>query len=215
MFRDRKDAGKQLARALEKYRGTDTLVLAVPRGGVEIGYEVASALELDLSVIVTRKLPFPDQPEAGFGAVAEDGSSYVHEEAMRWMEPSDVKRVTEQQKEEIARRVQLYRGGEALPSVSGRHVILVDDGIAMGSTVNASILLLKKGGAEKITVASPVAGPEVAERLEKAADEVVVLERPAAFRAVAQVYENWYDVPDREVLDILDRWKKRGDSVNG
>lgn len=210
MFKNRKDAGQQLAGALEKYRGTGALVLAVPRGGVEVGYEVASALELDLSVVVTRKLPFPDQPEAGFGAVAEDGSSYVHEEAMRWMEPSDVERVTEQQKEEIARRVQLYRGGEPLPSVSGRHVILVDDGIAMGSTVNASILLLKEGSAKKITVASPVAGPEIARRLEKAADEVVVLEKPPAFRAVAQVYENWYDVPDHEVLEILDRWKKRG-----
>ncbi|MBD3296008.1 MAG: phosphoribosyltransferase [Candidatus Omnitrophica bacterium] len=213
MFRNRKDAGQQLAGALENYRGTGALVLAVPRGGVEIGYEVASALGLDLSVIITRKLPFPEQPEAGFGALAEDGSSYVNEEAVRWMETSAVKRVTEQQKEEIARRIQLYRGGQPLPSVSGRHVILVDDGIAMGSTVNASILLLKNRNAKKITVASPVAGPEIAGNLEKAADEVVVLEKPPAFRAVAQVYENWYDVPDHEVLEILDKWKKRGSST--
>ncbi|MBD3427104.1 MAG: phosphoribosyltransferase [Candidatus Omnitrophica bacterium] len=208
MFRDRKHAGEKLAAALEKYSATEALVLAIPRGGVEVGYEVAKRLDLEFSVLVTRKLPFPDQPEAGFGAVAEDGSVYVYEEALKWLDADTVEEVTQYQRKEVNRRVELFRGGLPLPRISSRHVILVDDGIAMGSTVNASIMLLKNKKAGWITVAAPVTGPETAKRMERIADEVVVLDKPASFRAVAEAYQNWYDVSDGEVMEILDKWNK-------
>jgi putative phosphoribosyl transferase len=211
MFEDRKDAGKKLAAALAEYEGQDVLVLAIPRGGVEVGYEVARGLDADFSLLVSRKLPYPDNPEAGFGAVAEDGSTFIHEDAARWIPEQTVKLIIEEQKQELARRVQVLRGGEDLPRIRGRTVILVDDGIAMGSTMRASIELCRNEEAGKIVVATPVAGERVARQLVALVDELIILERPAFFRAVAQVYRNWYDVSDREVLQIIQRWREEGE----
>lgn len=203
MFRDRTDAGEQLARELEKYRERDALVLAIPRGGVEVGVRVADRLNAEFSIIITRKLPFPDNPEAGFGAIAEDGSTYMIAGAERWVPGEMIEMVKKEQIREVERRKQTLRGGRELPEISKRTVILVDDGIAMGSTMTASIRCCRNLGAEKIVAAAPVAGPETASRLEGEADEVVVVETPEFFRAVAQSYRNWYDVPDREVIEIL------------
>lgn len=205
IFRDRKDAGEKLARELEKYRDKDVLVLAIPRGGVEVGCEVAEHLHAPFSLLVTRKLPFPDNPEAGFGAIAEDGSVFVLRDAALWLPREQIDRIVKDQSEEILRRIQVLREGRPLPDMTGRTVILVDDGLAMGSTMRASIMLCKKRGAGKIVVAVPVAGREVAEDISKMADELVVLEIPVHFMAVAQVYVNWYDVSDVEVLEILEK----------
>jgi predicted phosphoribosyltransferase len=207
-FRDRQEAGARLARALEEYRDQDTLVLAIPRGGVEVGYEVAKSLNCDFSIVITRKLPFPDNPEAGFGAIAEDGSRTIFQDAARSLPPPVVERIVEQQKGEIERRVRVLRGGGPLPEIAGRTVILVDDGIAMGSTMRASIQLCKNQDAGSIIVAVPVASQRVAREIETMVDRVVVLAQPAFFRAVAQVYEVWYDVPDAEVLAIMEKWRK-------
>jgi putative phosphoribosyl transferase len=209
-FQDRAEAGRQLARALEHYRDRDVLVLAIPRGGVEIGYQVARHLKAELSIIITRKLPYPDNPEAGFGAVAEDGSLYLDREAAGWLSKDTVRTIIREQEEEIHRRITALRGDRPLPPIAGRTVILADDGIAMGSTMMASISLCRHRKAGRIVVASPVSGPSTARMFEELADEAVILITPQLFRAVAEVYENWYDVSDQEVIAILKNWHETG-----
>jgi len=203
MFKNRKDAGEKLAKALEKYRTENPIILAIPRGGVEVGLQVAAKLNADFSLIIARKLPFPDNPEAGFGAIAEDGSTFILENAHYWLSGENIEQIKQEQIDEIERRIKALRGGNPLPELAGRTVILIDDGIAMGSTMRAAIELCKNRKAGKIVVAVPVAGREVAEELQEKVDELVVLEIPAYFRAVAQAYEKWYDVSDEEVLDLL------------
>ncbi len=211
MFKDRRDAGQQLARKLEPYRVEDPVVLAVPRGGVEGGYRVAKYLDADFSLLIARKLPYPDQPEAGFGAVAENGSAVIVEGARRWVSEETIKETIQEQRQEIVRRAAVLREGEPLPDLEGRTVILVDDGIAMGSTMRAATKCCRHEKAGKVVVAVPVASREVAEQLggerDAPVDEIVVLEQPRFFRAVAQVYERWYDVPDSEVVVIMKRWR--------
>lgn len=207
MFEDRKDAGEKLAKALTKYKDKDALILSIPRGGVEVGYQVAKCLNADFSLIVTRKLPFPDNPEAGFGAIAEDGSTFIYENYMYYLSEETIDKIIREQKQEIKRRIDVLRKGRPLPEIRNKTVILIDDGIAMGSTMNASIKLCKNKKAKKIVVAAPVSGREVAEKLGKTVDEIVILEKPRFFQAVAQVYRNWYDVPDLEVIEILEKWK--------
>ena len=202
MFKDRKDAGQKLAAALQPYREQDVLVLAIPRGGVELGYEVAKAFQCDFSLIICRKLPYPFNPESGFGAIAEDGSVYINKFAAASVSEDEIEQITLQQSREIKRRIQTLRGGRALPSLKGRTVILVDDGIAMGSTMHTAVALCRKYDARKIIVAVPVAGAQAIEKFSQMADEVIVLESPANFYAVAQVYENWCDVSDEEVLEL-------------
>jgi predicted phosphoribosyltransferase len=212
MFKDRGDAGRRLAEELEAYKDQDVVVLAIPRGGVEVGYQVARFLDADFSLLIARKLPYPDQPEAGFGAVAEDGSTVILRDAARWVSDETIETVVEEQRQEIERRIAVLRHGESLPDLDDRTVILVDDGIAMGSTMRAAIKCCRHYGAGKVVVAVPVAGREVTERIggerDGLADEVVVLEQPRFFRAVAQVYERWYDVPDSEVTAIVERWRE-------
>jgi predicted phosphoribosyltransferase len=203
MFKNRKDAGEKLASVLEKYREEAPLILAIPRGGVEVGLQIAKRLNAEFSLVIARKLPFPDSPEAGFGAIAEDGSTFIFENAQYWLAGETIERIKQQQITEIDRRIKALRGGNPLPEVAGRTVILVDDGIAMGSTMRAAVELCKKRKARKIVIAVPVAGKEVVEELKKRVDELVVLEIPPFFRAVADAYEKWYDVSDEEVLDLL------------
>ena len=203
MFKDRKDAGQKLAAALPEYKDKGALVLAIPRGGVEPGYEVAKALHADFSLLICRKLPFPFNSESGFGAMAEDGSVYINETAAASVTDEEIEQIRHKQAEEIKRRIETLRGGRPLPLLRGRSVILVDDGIAMGSTMHVAVELCRKGGAGEIIVAVPVAGYSAIEKFSRMADEVVVLESPVPFYAVAQVYENWCDVSDEEVLEIL------------
>ncbi len=210
MFKSRKDAGQKLARALIDYKGQNVLVLSIPRGGVPVGYEIAMTLNADFSLLIVRKLPFPDNPEAGFGAIAENGSIVMLNVASRWLSDETIEQIIEEQKEEIRRRIQILRGGQSLPVIKNRTVILVDDGIAMGSTMRAGIKACKKQKAGKIAVAAPVAAPEIARKIKHldSTDETVILRKPRFFRAVAQVYEHWYDVPDHEVLDIMKEWQQ-------
>lgn len=208
MFQNRQDAGRQLARYLEQYKDTDALVLAIPRGGVEVGYYVAEALNLELGVVVSRKLPYPDNPEAGFGAIAEDGSLYLSHEARKYLPPEIIDRIVSQQQDEVRRRIATCRGGEPLPEIAGRTVILVDDGIAMGSTLKAAIMLCRNKKASEVIVAAPVAGEDSAQGIASLADELIVIEIPAYYQAVAQVYEDWYDVPDEEVMEFLEKHRE-------
>ena len=203
MFRDRSDAGERLGAALIRHKGTRSLVLGIPRGGVAIAYEVARAIASTFSILVVRKLPFPDNPEAGFGAVAEDGALYLIPGAGEEIPQSLVDLTIRQQQVEVIRRVKTLRGGQPLPDLRSRPVILVDDGIAMGSTMQAAVMCCRHLGASRVTVASPVASPSARAELSASADELVVLFTPSFFRAVAEFYEQWYDVPDGEVADIM------------
>jgi putative phosphoribosyl transferase len=207
MFNDRADAGTKLAKAMESYRDRNALVLGIPRGGVETAYYVARHLNAELSVIVSRKLPFPDNAEAGFGAIAEDGSVFLIDRFKEYLPSRVVHRIIEEQTQEIQRRVKAFRQSRPLPPIAGRTVIIVDDGIAMGSTMRASVMLCRNQGAAQVIVAAPVAAPDTVEMFREVADDVVVLETPEFFQAVAEVYLNWYDVSDEEVLEILFRWE--------
>ncbi len=210
VFRDRKDAGLRLADALQPYQQGNPLVLAIPRGGVEIGFHVATRLHAPLSILIVRKLPLPDNPEAGFGAVAEDGSTFFIEPLAAALDPTVVEEIIDQQKREIRRRIEVLRNGAPLPGLENRTVMIVDDGIAMGSTIRAGIAMCRNQRAGRIIVGSPVASPSTADDLARIADAVVVLETPLFFRAVAQVYENWYDVSDEEVIRIMAEYERLG-----
>ncbi len=203
MFKGRKEAGQKLALALAGFKNEKPVIIAIPRGGVEVGLYVSQLLEAPLSIMVVRKLPFPNNPESGFGAVAEDGTVFINEIASRALSSNTIEKIIKDQKEEIERRIKIIRKGKPLPELKGKTVILVDDGIAMGSTMRTAIMLCRNKGAKKIVVASPVAGPEIAAELSEIADDIVILEKPIFFQAVAQVYENWYDVGDKEVIDIM------------
>lgn len=208
MFKDRKDAGQKLARALMAYQKDNPVVLAIPRGGVEVGYQVAASLKAPFSIIVVRKLPFPDNPESGFGAIAEDGSSFFIDQFSRLMDSQIIEAIINEQKQEIQRRIRTLRQGCGLLDVQDRLVILVDDGIAMGSTMQAAVKCCRNKKAKRIIIAVPVAGPSTVKRFKAIVDDIVALEQPPFFRAVAEVYQNWYDVGDDEVISILQKYQK-------
>lgn len=206
MYANRYEAGQRLADDLAGYASADVYVLAIPRGGVQVAYEVANRLDAPLELLVVRKLPLPENPESGFGAIAEDGSTYVVPYADQAVPQALQQRIMREQQDEVARRVQVLRGGRPFPDIRERTVILVDDGLAMGSTMRAAIRCCRNRAAGSVVVAVPVAGTRVRRDLARIADAVHVGEEPPFFRAVAQVYEHWYDVSDEEVLAIMDRW---------
>ena len=159
--------------------------------------------------MISRKLPYPGNPEFGFGAIAEDGSMFIVDEYEAMLPKTIVDKIIAEQKSEITRRILALRKGEGLPEIAGRTVILVDDGIAMGSTLRAAIFLCKNKKAQKVIAASPVSGEQMEKELADIVDEVVILEKPPFFRAVAQSYQNWHDVPDQEVVEVIKKWKMR------
>jgi predicted phosphoribosyltransferase len=211
MFHNRKDAGIQLANALKEYQNQDVTVLAIPKGGVEVGYYVADQLNAAFDLVIVRKLPLPDNPEAGFGAMAEDGSMFIFDKASFWLDEQMIQRVKEEQMQEVKRRVYLFRQNRPMTDISGKTVILVDDGLAMGSTMRAAIKLCRHQGAQNIIVAVPVTGKDTMMQIDELVDRVIVLETPSLFRAVAQVYQDWYDASDEEVLTLL---KKHHAKIN-
>ena len=208
MFEDRKDAGERLGRALEKYRNMGVLVLGIPRGGVETAYYVAKHLNAELSVVITRKLGYPSNPETAFGAVAEDGSVYISDAAALNLSKDEMSEVLRQQKEEIKRRIKKLRRGNPLPEIKDRMVIIADDGIATGATLFATIELCKKRIPAKIIVAAPIAGERMEGILSEMVDEVVILETPPFYNAVSQGYENFNNLSDEEALSFIETWEK-------
>lgn len=208
MFRNRKDAGEQLGHALEQYRNQDVLVLGIPRGGAETAYYVAKYLNADLSLVITRKMGYPFNPEAAFGAVAEDGSIYISEAAKNELSTEEINAVLQQQKQEIERRIQTLRRGKPLPPMKGRTVIITDDGIATGATLFATIALCKKNEVAKIVVASPIAGKRMETILRSKVDDFVILEIPPFYSAVSQGYEDFYNLTDEEALAFMDKWER-------
>ncbi len=205
IFRDRVDAGRRLAEHLEKYRGEPGLVLALPRGGVVVGAEVAAALNFPLDVIVVRKVGAPGNPEFGIGAVAETGDYEISEEVVRelWIPRSYVERAVQAELEEVRRRVRLYREGRPLPPVEGRTVILVDDGVATGHTIRVGAIAVRRLNPKLVVIAVPVAPPEAIPRLQAVADDVICLATPEPFLAVGRFYQRFEQIPDSQVIEIL------------
>jgi len=206
MFKDRIEAGSRLAARLHQYKDRrDVIVLALPRGGVVIGYEIARALHVPLDVLIVRKIGFPGQPELAVGAVAETGTVVLNDDivAAGRVSADFLRRETDHQKEEIARRVALYRSGKGLPGLDRTTVILVDDGVATGATIKTAISALKDKKAAKLVVALPVGPPETIEDLRQMVDEVVCLETPYVFMAVGAHYLDFTQVSDDEVIDLL------------
>ena len=208
MFRNRKDAGEKLGRALEKYRDKNVIVLGIPRGGVETAYYVAKHLNAEMSLIVTRKLGYPFNPEAAFGAIAEDGCIYVSDIAEQNISTEQMQDVIKEQKQEIQRRIQTLRRGKPLPSLKGRTVIIIDDGIATGATLFATISLCKKKKAGKIVVAAPISGERMESILSEMVDDVVILEKPSFYSSVSQGYEDFDNLTDEEALAFMDKYEE-------
>lgn len=206
MFIDRKDAGSQLAKRLEGYsEKKGAIILALPRGGAATGFEIARQLRLPLDVLIVRKIGFPGQEELAVGAVSETGTIALNESLIRTANvPREyIDAAVAKQKEEIRRRVQLYRGGKGIMGLEGKTVILVDDGVATGATMKAAIETLKREGLSRLVVAVPLAPPDTAEELGKMADEFICLETPWDFMAVGAHYQNFYQVSDDEVVEML------------
>lgn len=208
MFTDRKDAAVQLAKALEKYKDKDAVVLGIPRGGAVTAYYVATHLNAQFSLLVSRKLGHPFNPEYAVGALAEDGTIHLNANALLEVTQSDIDTAVAQQKQEIKRRIKILRKGEPLPAIKNKIVIIVDDGIATGATIFAAIKMCKNQGAAKLIVGAPVSGIDKIDQLKKMVDEVVILETLDFFYAVSQAYESFFTVTDDEALELLEKWKK-------
>jgi putative phosphoribosyl transferase len=206
VFKDRRDAGKQLAEKLTQYRDkTDVIVLGLPRGGVTIAHEIAGALRCSLDILIVRKIGFPGNPELAAGAVSETGSVVLNEDILTAYGVSEayLEQETARQKEEIARRIDLYRGGTGIPPLEGKTVILVDDGVATGATLKAAIATLKQERLARLVVALPVASRSAAMELAAMVDEWVCLLAPAGFMAVGNYYSDFTQVEDEEVVALL------------
>jgi putative phosphoribosyl transferase len=206
VFADRKNAGKQLAEKLSLYRDkAEVIVLGLPRGGVTVAYEIARALHCPLDILIVRKIGFPGNPELAAGAVSETGTVVLNEDIVSGYGVSRtyLERETARQKEEIARRIALYRGGKGVPPLQGKTVILVDDGVATGATAKAAISTLKQEKIAKLVVALPVASREAERQIAPMVDEWVCLQAPAGFWAVGQYYSDFTQVEDEDVVAML------------
>ncbi|MHA1262128.1 MAG: phosphoribosyltransferase [Candidatus Freyarchaeota archaeon] len=209
MFRDRVEAGTKLAKELQAYKRENPVVLAIPRGGVVVGYEVARELGAPLDIVIPRKIPSPHNPELGVGAVAQDGTVIINQQIKEYLNVSDeyIQEEAERQIREIERRMRTYRGDREPFPVKDRVVILVDDGIATGVTMRAAIRSLRKQTPRKIVVAVPVAPPRTIKKIEEEADEVVCLLAYEPFEAVGQFYMDFRQTTDSEVINLLQKSK--------
>jgi putative phosphoribosyl transferase len=207
VFADRRDAGRRLAAALRGYARENPLVLALPRGGVPVGYEVARELGAPLDLVFVRKIGAPAQPELGLGAVVDgdDPQLVVNEDVVREVRPPPgyVEAEARRQLAEIERRRQLYRGGRPPEPVANRTVIVVDDGIATGGTVRAVLRALARLGPRRLVLAVPVAPRDSIRSLRAEADEVVCLATPEPFYAVGAHYDDFAQTEDRDVIELL------------
>ena len=215
MFQDRIQAGRSLSARLSEFAGEkNLLVLALPRGGVPVGFEIARAMKAPLDAFLVRKLGVPGQEELAMGAIASGGIRLLDDKTLRaiGISPRKVEEITHREMQELKRREQAYRGNREALDVRGRTIILVDDGMATGLTMRAAVIALRQAGSKQIIVAVPVASREACREIEKIADTVVCLHTPLEFFAVGQWYENFSQTSDEEVHDFLDR--ARNESLN-
>jgi len=207
LFIDRADAGRHLAQRLRHLRGTDVVVLGLPRGGVPVAFEVAEELRAPLDVIVVRKLGVPFQPEYGFGAIGEGGARIIDDRVVRLtrLTGPEIAAVEARERVLLDRRIRRLRGDRTPIPLAGRTAIVVDDGIATGSTAQAACMVARAHGASRVILAVPVGSVEAAASLRRAADEVICLHTPARFFAIGEWYDDFSQVSDEEVTALLSK----------
>lgn len=205
VFKDRVEAGKRLAEALKDFRGKDVVVLGIPRGGVVVANEVAKSLGARLDVVVTKKIEAPGEPEFALGAVTQDGDVIMDRQAAESLGATSdyLDDQIREKKEEVNDRIRRLRGSAPYPRLEGRVVLIVDDGIATGSSVGAAVMSVKKRKPKQIVVAVPVAPKDAVETLAEDGTRVVCLETPGPFLAIGEFYRNFEQVEDIEVVRIL------------
>lgn len=205
IYSNRREAGKQLAEVLGTYKGQDTVVVGLPRGGVPVAAEVAQRLGAPLDVFVVRKLGVPYQPELAMGAIASGGVLVRNERVLQLLPDPEASLAQVRQREQavLAAREAMYRGQRAPVDLAGKRVIVVDDGLATGATMKAAVQALRKSGASSVIVAVPVGAPDTCRELEEMADALVCLQSPRLFSAVGQWYEDFGQTSDEEVEEIL------------
>ena len=212
IFENRYDAGRQLAAQLGEYKGQSVVVLAIPNGGVPIALEVALTLEADLDLVISRKIPLPLNPEAGFGAVADDGTVILNEEVVKrvGLSQHQISYQINQVRVEIRQRNLLYRKDRPLSAVNDKTVIIIDDGLASGFTMMAAVESVRRRRPKEIIVAVPATSATALERLEKVADKVVVLAKGTMPKFyIADFYRYWHDLSHAEVIQCLKEWRMR------
>ncbi len=209
-FVDREDAGRRLAAQLSSYAAERPIVLALPRGGVPVGYEIARALHAPLDVWVVRKVGVPWHPELGAGAVAEGGYVHLNQDVLEHigLSEAELAKIVQSKQREVQERVRLFRGDHPPPVLRDRTVIVVDDGIATGGTVHAAIRSIRAQGPKAIVLAVPVASPEVVEVLGREVDGLVCLRMPPDLYAIGVWYVNFSQVSDDQVARLLDRARR-------
>lgn len=208
LYLDRTHAGRALAQSLSQYAGRpDVVVLALPRGGVPVGFEIARELNIPLDVFLVRKLGVPGQEELALGAIASGGIQVLNEELVHYLNitEQEIGRIAAVQIQELERREQLYRAGRPLPQIEGNVVILVDDGLATGASMRAAVQAIRALRPAKVVVAVPVAAREICEQFKLVADDVICPETPEPFFGVGAWYDNFDQLSDEEVRDYLER----------
>ncbi len=208
VFKDRREAGRRLAEKLMRYKGSNTMVMAIPAGGVPVAAEIAKALQLPAELLIVRKIQLPDNPEAGFGAVGPDGKMILNEPWVAQLHLAEYEIIAQKQKtiDNIKKRDQIFRKGRPYPDLKGKTVILVDDGMASGYTMLAAIGFTRSLDPSKVIIAVPTASNKTIDLLLPQIEELVCLNvRRGYYFAVADAYENWYDLDDEEVLSIIGR----------
>lgn len=212
-FQNRTEAGRLLAEALRSYEGrSDALILALPRGGVPVAFEVAQALGIALDLMLVRKLGMPGQEELAMGAIATGGSQFLNQDlvASAGISEAVIEAVAKREKKELERREQAYRGPRPVPEVRERCIILIDDGLATGATMRAAVLALRSQQPGRIVIGVPVAPPDTVAELRAEADEVVCLATPEPFFAIGKWYLDFSQTSDEEVRELLARaWQQR------
>ncbi|MBM3562368.1 MAG: phosphoribosyltransferase [Alphaproteobacteria bacterium] len=212
-FYDRTDAGRRLAAELQKFKGEDVVVFALPRGGAPVAEPIATMLDAPLDLVLVRKIGVPFQPELAMGAVADGGNPVVVRNddviAMTDVSDNEFQEVRARELEEIERRRRLYLGGRQRPDAKGHVAIVVDDGVATGATTRAALRAVRARGPKKLVLAVPVAPPDTLESLEPEVDEIVCLETPRAFGAIGFFYRDFRQISDEEVIEILDRCARK------
>lgn len=214
LFENREKAGQQLAERLaEWFKAEDLVVLGLPRGGLPVAAPVAARLEAPLDVLVVRKLGFPGQEELAMGAIASGGARVMNEDmaGLKSVDEAAMQEVVDRETAELKRREERYRGKRPFPETAGRTVILVDDGIATGATMEAAVRAVRQYEPARVVVAVPLAPPDSAERLRLVADETVCLEQPEPFGGVGAWYRHFGQTTDDEVRDILRRFHAAGE----